>query len=219
MSFFQWKEILGSLPTDVNLLAVSKGHPPSSIKELVDYGQVDFGESRVQEAIQKQEVLREYSLRWHFIGHLQSNKARVVVRSFDYIHSVDSLALAQRISRIAREESKIPKIMLQVKFREDPTKGGFLPDQLLNDWDEIFALDHLDLIGLMTMSPFHLPSKDRLVLFNECRLFANRLELPHCSMGMSLDWKEAVNAGSTWLRIGSGLFGARSSAVKRREEI
>ena len=208
MCFSRWKEINSSLQPGINLLAVSKGQSISSIKKLAELGQVHFGESRVQEALPKQQSLGEYKLHWHFIGHLQSNKVRAVVRSFDYIHSVDTFNLAERISRISREENKNIKVMLQVKFMNDPNKGGFTTTNLLELWDDIRALKYLDIVGIMTMSPLNLDLKDRSVLFQNCRLFANRLQLQHCSMGMSSDWQEALNAGSTWLRIGSDIFGA-----------
>ncbi len=214
------QHICECLPSGVQLLAVSKGHPVSSIRLLADIGQIDFGESRLQEALPKLRALEEIrTLRWHFIGRLQTNKVRNVVRSFDFIHSVDSLVLAERISRISREEKRSPKIMLQVKFREDPTKGGFAPDQLIEAWPNLNQLPHLRIIGLMTMPPISLDLDERKNLFRECRVLANQLKLPHCSMGMSSDWREALEAGSTWLRLGSSLFGDRSNHVNTHTDI
>ena len=216
----RFQEISACLPSNVNLLAVSKGHPATSIRSLAEIGQVDFGESRLQEALPKLEALAESnSLRWHFIGRLQSNKVRGVVRAFDFIHSVDSLDLAERISRISFEEKRYPKIMLQVKLREDPTKGGFTPDKLIEDWPKLFLLDHLRIIGLMTMAPIQLDLDDRKVLFGDCRSLANTLNLPDCSMGMSNDWPQALQAGATWLRLGSLLFGERPNHVNSPTDI
>ncbi len=199
-----------ALPLTVHLLAVSKGHSVSSISSLAELGQLDFGESRVQEALPKLDALQKNSqLRWHFIGRLQTNKVRKVVKSFDFIHSVDSFDLAQRISRIAIEEKRFPKIMFQVKFREDPTKSGFAPEQICEAWPKLMNLQNIQLVGLMTMAPKNLDLDERRTLFQECRALADQLNLPECSMGMSSDWEEAISAGATWIRIGSALFGSQ----------
>ncbi len=216
----RFQEISACLPSNVKLLAVSKGHPVESICSLADIGQADFGESRLQEALPKLKVFEEtQSIRWHFIGRLQSNKVRSVVRSFDFIHSVDSLALAERISRISLEEQRCPQIMLQVKFCEDPTKGGFAPDKLIEDWSRLLLLDHIRIVGLMTMAPIRLELNERKALFSDCRGLANQFNLPECSMGMSNDWQQALQAGATWLRLGSSLFGKRSNHVNSPTDI
>ena len=156
--------------------------------------------------------MADLALQWHFIGRLQSNKVRSVVRAFPVIHSVDSLPLAQRVSRIAGEEEKRPEVLLQVKLRPDANKGGFLRDELLSAWTELAALPSMTVVGLMTMAPMGCDADDRRALFQECRELADQLELRECSMGMSGDWQEAAAAGSTWLRLGSVLFGPRPSA-------
>ncbi len=206
----EFKNIKDSLPLGVSLLAVSKGHNPESIRKLSDYGQLDFGESRLQEAIPKKNDLNDLNqLRWHFVGKLQKNKVRGVIKEFDFIHSVDSLSLIERISRIAQEEQKTPNIFLQVKFRDDPQKGGFLKQDLLKSWPQIVSLKNIHLIGLMTIPPISLNLDQRKDLFCECRKLANYLGLKDCSMGMSNDWKEALEGGATWIRVGSLLFGKR----------
>ena len=197
------------LPSTARLLAVSKGHPSSSIRALAKLGQRAFGESRLQEALPKQEDLADLDIEWHFIGRLQSNKVRSVVKAFSVIHSVDSLALAERVSRISSEEEVSPSVMLQVKLRPDPSKGGFDANQLQSVWPQISTLPAIRVVGLMTMAPMECPAIDRQALFRECRDLADHLALPDCSMGMSGDWREAAAAGSTWLRLGSTLFGAR----------
>ena len=198
------------LPPSVNLLAVSKGHTELSIRNLTYQGQFEFGESRLQEALPKIFALEDVNqIRWHFIGRLQRNKVRSVVRAFDVIHSVDCLSLAKRISKIAVEEETCPEVMLQVKLREDPSKIGFNENELLASWSEILHLPNMHVIGLMTISPISLDLKERKKLFSDCRDLANHLKLKDCSMGMSNDWREAVEAGSTWIRIGSLLFGER----------
>lgn len=197
------------------MLAVSKGHPAALIRQLAELGQQDFGESRLQEALPKLEALADLKvLRWHFIGRLQANKVRAVVRSFAVIHSVDSQPLAERISRIAAEENCCPEVLLQVKLRDDPTKGGFSLEQLKQAWPELVQLPHLKIIGLMTMAPLALDLEQRQELFRDCRDLADQLDLSDCSMGMSGDWPVAIKAGATWLRLGSILFGARISATR-----
>ena len=208
----EFKKIKHSLPLGVNLLAVSKGHEPESIRKLYGYGQLDFGESRLQEAIPKKNHLNDLNqLRWHFVGKLQKNKVRGVIKEFEFIHSVDSLSLIERISRIAHEEKKIPNIFLQVKFRDDPQKGGFLKQELLKCWPKIVSLKNIHLIGLMTIPPISLNLDQRKDLFCECRNLANHLGLKDCSMGMSNDWEEALEVGATWIRLGSLLFGKRQN--------
>ena len=208
----EFKAIKDSLPSGVSLLAVSKGHNQECIRTFANYGQLDFGESRLQEAIPKKKDLNDLNeLRWHFVGKLQKNKVRGVIKEFDFIHSVDSLSLLERISRIAKEEEKVPRIFLQVKFRDDPSKSGFFKKDLLNSWSKIISIDNIKLIGLMAIPPIFIDLKQRKDLFLECRNLANHLELDDCSMGMSNDWKEAVEAGSTWIRVGSLLFGKRQT--------
>ena len=205
----RWAQLRDELPASARLLAVSKGHPALSIRVLAQQGQRAFGESRLQDALPKQKELADLNLQWHFIGRLQSNKVRAVVRAFPVIHSVDSLALAERVSRIAAEEGVVPSVLLQVKLRPDPSKGGFDPDQLRTVWPQLSGLPSIQLVGLMTMAPLDCPVNDRQALFRECRELADQLALPECSMGMSGDWRDAAAAGSTWLRLGSALFGAR----------
>lgn len=206
----RWRALQSQMPEGVRLLAVSKGHPAAPVRQLAELGQVDFGESRVQDALPKQEQLSDLAqIRWHFIGRLQANKVRPVVRAFAVIHSVDSLALAQRIDRIAAEEGVIPEAFLQVKMRPDPAKGGWDPQALMDAWSQLQALPHVRFTGLMTMAPLGCSEQQRRALFADCRALADRLGMPECSMGMSGDWPEAAAAGATWVRVGSGLFGAR----------
>ena len=205
----RWQALCRTLPASSRLLAVSKGHPAEAIRTLALHGQIAFGESRLQDATPKQKQLLDLDLQWHFIGRLQSNKVRSVVKAFSVVHSVDSLALAERVSRISSEEEVSPSVMLQVKLRPDPSKGGFDANQLQSVWPQISTLPAMRVVGLMTMAPMECPAIDRQALFRECRDLADHLALPDCSMGMSGDWREAAAAGSTWLRLGSTLFGAR----------
>ncbi len=198
------------LPASTQLLAVSKGHPAAAIRELAELGQRSFGESRLQEAIAKQGELADWpALDWHFIGRLQANKVRPVVQRFAWLHSVDSLALAERVARIAGEEGACPKVLLQVKLRPDPAKGGFAPEDLRQAWPQLRALPAVQLVGLMTMAPLGLDAAQRKSLFADCADLARELGLEQLSMGMSGDWQEAAAGGSTWVRIGSALFGSK----------
>ena len=210
MNISNYLKIKNKIPSNVNILAVSKGFTSQEIKTIQNIGHNDFGESKFQEAFEKQLILKEFKeIKWHFIGRIQSNKIRKIVQNFKYIHSVDSFEKLQKISNISYEEKKNPLIMLQVKLSDDPTKGGFNPELLLSKWSEIQELQNIILTGLMTINPKGLSSKENLELFKKCRCLADSLQLPECSMGMSGDWEEAIEAGSTWLRLGSLIFGDR----------
>ena len=142
-------------------------------------------------------------------------RSRQVVRHFGTIHSLDSVELAQRLARIAAEEGLAPAVLFQVKLRPDPAKTGFDPELLRQHWPELAALSPLRPVGLMTIAPLALTAPERLALFDDCRRLAEELGLAELSMGMSGDWPEAVAAGSTWVRLGSGLFGQRALGQPR----
>ena len=204
-------KIRNKIPPNVNILAVSKGFKSQEILTIQNLGQNDFGESKFQEAFEKQLILKDLQqIKWHFIGRIQGNKIRKIVQNFKYIHSVDSFEKLKKISNISHEEKKNPLIMLQVKLSDDPSKGGFNPELLLLKWREIQELKNITLTGLMTINPRGLSSKENSELFKKCRYLADSLKLPDCSMGMTGDWEEAIDAGSTWLRLGSLIFGDRS---------
>ena len=211
MNLSNYLKIKNQIPSNVNILAVSKGFKSQEIKTIHNLGQNDFGESKYQEAFEKQLILKDLKqIKWHFIGRIQSNKIRKIVQNFKYIHSVDSFEKLQKISRISYEEKKNPYIMLQVKLSDDPSKGGFEPDLLISKWSEIQELKNITLKGLMTINPRGLSSNENSELFKKCRSLADSLQLSDCSMGMSGDWEEAIDSGSTWLRLGSLIFGDRS---------
>ncbi|MCX5949444.1 MAG: YggS family pyridoxal phosphate-dependent enzyme [Cyanobacteria bacterium] len=206
-------ELAGQLPPSTRLLAVSKGQDAATIREAVALGQRSFGESRLQEAQAKQEQLADLGpLDWHFIGRLQANKARAVLRHFGSIHSVDSLELAQRLQRIAAEEGLAPAVLFQVKLRPDPAKTGFDAEEFRQAWPLLRDLAPLRSVGLMTIAPRDLTEEERRRLFQECADLAAEHGLEQLSMGMSGDWPEAVAAGSTWVRLGTTLFGIRPGA-------
>ena len=209
------------LPPGVTLLAVSKGQPPEAVEQAYAAGQRRFGESRLQEAEPKIRALRQRcpELEWHFIGRLQANKVRPVAKAFAWIHSLDRLALAQRLDRIAGEEGRCPQVLLQVKLRPDPGKGGLSAEEVTRHLPALRHLSHLKLRGLMTMAPLGLEPDQLHRLFSDCRQLAHQLRarLPSAmardfnqlSMGMSRDWPQAVAAGSTLVRIGNAIFGSR----------
>ena len=208
MKNLNYLQLKRQLPKSVNLLAVSKYTNTRNIQSLYELGQEHFGESKLQEAQKKQDDLfNNYKIKWHFIGKIQSNKITKIVKNFDYIHSVDSLKKLQKISKVAIEFNKIPKIMIQIKLSDDPEKGGMKIEDLRRDFEKMKLMKGIRVIGLMTMNPKGLSSRENFALFKQCRSLANSLSLKECSMGMSNDWEEAVEAGSTWLRLGSLLFG------------
>ena len=211
MEISNYLQIKKQLPLNVNLLAVSKGFSSKEIKIINNLGQNDFGESRFQEAIEKKILLDDLkNIKWHFIGRVQTNKIRKIVQNFAYIHSVDSYEKLLKISNVSFEEKRNPIIMLQVKLSDDPNKGGFNPKVLLEKWDQIKEFESIKIKGLMTINPKGLSSIENIKLFKKCRHLADSLKLQDCSMGMSGDWEEAVKAGSTWLRLGSIIFGNRT---------
>ena len=211
MEISKYLQIKKQLPLNVNLLAVSKGFSSKEIKIINNLGQNDFGESRFQEAIEKKLLLDDFkNIKWHFIGRVQTNKIRKIVQNFEYIHSVDSFEKLLKISNVSFEEKRNPIVMLQVKLSDDPNKGGFNPKVLLEKWDQIKEFKSIKIKGLMTINPKGLSSTENIKLFKKCRYLADSLKLQDCSMGMSGDWEEAVKAGSTWLRLGSTIFGNRT---------
>ena len=210
MHTLNFLKIKKQLPENVNLLAVSKGFKSEDIKNIYDLGQKHFGESKLQEALNKQEFLEDNKdIIWHFIGRIQGNKIKKIVQNFDYIHSVDSFEKLLKISNVSHELDRIPNLMIQVKFVEDPNKGGITTSELIESWNDINNLKNTRIKGLMTINPKGLDSNQNFNLFSKCKQLADSLELKDCSMGMTQDWQEAVKAGSTWIRIGSFIFGER----------
>ncbi|PWT99706.1 MAG: YggS family pyridoxal phosphate-dependent enzyme [Candidatus Melainabacteria bacterium] len=199
----------------VTLVAVTKGAAMGQIEEAHRTGVTEFGESRVQDAIEKMSTLPDWLMshsHWHFIGHLQSNKVKQAVGRFALIHSVDSLKLAAEISRISSSKGITQPILLQVKIAADPNKSGFTPDELKRDFAEISRLVNIECRGLMTITPLEATAKERVDCFNGLRLLRDelarehRVALPELSMGMSNDWRQAIDCGATMVRIGSEIF-------------
>ncbi len=206
---------VGRSVDEIELVAVSKTHPPEALREAMEAGQFIFGESRVQEATAKIPSLPG-KLRWHFIGHLQSNKARAALPLFDLFHGVDSQAIAREMQRIAGSVGVFCAVLLEVNVAGEGTKFGFKPDELRTAMEELLALDRLQIGGLMAMAPFHPEAEHSRPFFARLRELRDSLAgefgagLPQLSMGMSGDYAVAVEEGATLVRVGSAIFGARS---------
>jgi PLP dependent protein len=201
---------------DVELIAVSKAHPPESVMEALDAGQTLFGESRVQEARAKIPLLPGRA-RWHFIGHLQKNKIRhALALNFELLHGIDSLQTAQDINRIAGEGGALPHVLIEVNLATESTKFGFTPERLREQMEQLFALDRLAIDGLMCLPPPVVRAEDARKYFVALRELRDRLQtefcvpLPQLSMGMSGDFPVAVEEGATLVRVGTAIFGERS---------
>ena len=207
----KYLEIKKLLPEGVNLLAVSKGFQSSDIEYVQSMGQIDFGESKVQEAMLKKVFKCNNDINWHFIGRMQTNKIRKIVENFDFIHSVDSYKKLVKIGDVSIELRKISNVFIQIKLAHDPEKAGLSYSELVDNWEQIKQIKGIRINGLMTINPKGLTSKQNFDLFKKCRSIADDLDLPDCSMGMSNDWEEAIKAGSTWIRLGSLIFGKRDS--------
>jgi len=213
----------GRSPEEVRLIAISKTHPASLIRSLIELGATDLGENRVQEAEDKIAQVGQTSARWHLVGHLQANKARRAVALFDVIHSLDSIELARRLDRLCVEAGRhsLP-LLLQVDLGCEETKSGVDEQQLPQLVEAVKQLDRLELIGLMTLPPFFDDPEQARPYFRRLRqlrdelvtsgIFANnRGEL---SMGMTHDFEVAIAEGATMVRIGTAIFGAREQPQK-----
>jgi PLP dependent protein len=209
-------------PNSVALLAVTKGQPPEAVEAAAKSGLILFGENKVQEAKAKI-PLCPGKLRWHFTGHLQSNKCRDAVGLFEMIQGVDSFALAQEINRRAGESGKTMPVLLEVNVAGESSKFGYKPERLLNELKEMNFLPQIKIQGLMAVPPWSpeaemaRPHFRRLrELKRECEQILNS-PLPHLSMGMSGDFEVAIEEGATMVRIGTALFGPRAKARPRTE--
>lgn len=205
----RYQALLEELPAGVKLLAVSKGRSAAEIRGLYGLGQRSFGESRVQEAALKQQELADLAdIDWQFIGRLQANKVRPVLKAFSTIHAVDSLSLAERISRIAAELALSPQLYLQLKLRPDANKAGLSWAEAQDLWPQLQRLPAVQWQGVMVIPPRELGEPELGALFAEAVSHADALGLPGRSMGMSGDWRLAAQQGSTVVRVGSALFGS-----------
>jgi hypothetical protein len=204
----------GRDPAAVTLVAVTKSQPPEVVCAAAALGLSLFGENRVQEAKAKI-PLCPGRLRWHMIGHLQTNKARDAVGLFEMIHSVDSLHLAAELNKCAERSAKTLPVLLEVNVAGEASKFGYTPEQLLGELPALNALRRLELHGLMTMAPWTPEPEKVRPVFRRLRELKAQCEqalgapLPHLSMGMTSDFEVAIEEGATLVRIGTALFGER----------
>lgn len=205
---------VGRDPRGVELVAVSKFHPPQSVAAAARLGLTTFGESRVQEAKAKIPQCPG-RLEWHLIGHLQSNKARDAVTLFSTIQSVDSLDLAHELQRQAEKQSRKIRVFLEINIAGEASKFGWPPAQMLSELAEASSLPRLEIHGLMTLAPFTTDPEKVRPFFRRLRELRDRCAqalgapLPVLSMGMSGDLEVAIQEGSTMVRVGTALFGER----------
>lgn len=197
------------LQKNQNLLAVSKLQPLEKIRKLYSEGQIHFGENYIQESLEKIESLKDLNIIWHLIGPIQKNKVKFIKNNFEYIHSVDSIELARLISKKAAEISWVQKIFLQINLSEEVSKSGFTETEVLNHWPELSQLPNLKIVGLMTMPPLQNEPEENRIYFKKCLTLGRKLNLSEFSMGTSHDYQVALSEGSTWIRLGTVLFGER----------
>lgn len=209
----------GRAASDVELVAVSKTHPVEAIREALECGLTVFGESKLQEARGKIAEAPSRT-RWHFIGHLQTNKVRAALPLFELFHGVDSLELASNINRIATELGLFPRILLEVNTAGESSKFGFRPDEIPEKIESLLRLDRLQIEGLMTIAPYADDPEHSRPFFVDLRELRDRLsaefsvQLDTLSMGMSGDYEVGIEEGATIVRIGTAIFGARSYKTK-----
>jgi pyridoxal phosphate enzyme (YggS family) len=208
----------GRTAGSVTLVAVTKGQPPEVVGEAAKLGLRLFGENKVQEAKAKIPLCPD-RLRWHMIGHLQTNKCRDAVELFEMIQSVDSLHLAEEINKRAEQAAKTLPVLLEVSAVGEASKFGYRPEQLLAELSRLNALPRLEIHGLMTVPPWTPDPEKVRPVFREMRELKERCEqilgapLPHLSMGMTGDFEVAIEEGATMVRIGTALFGERPKAA------
>ena len=213
----KYKDIISSIDRKIEeqkiqltpkVIAVSKTFKLESILPLIEYGHLDYGENKVQEAIDKWSAmkLKNKDIKLHLIGKLQTNKVKHAIKIFDYIHSLDSTKLAKKIAEEQNKQNKNLKLFIQVNIGNEEQKSGVKIDQI----DDLIIFSkklNLNIVGLMCIPP---ANKEPDKYFKEIKLLNKRLNLPEISMGMSSDYLKAVENSSTYLRIGSSIFGQRS---------
>ncbi|MDS7932035.1 YggS family pyridoxal phosphate-dependent enzyme [Acinetobacter sp. V102_4] len=204
-------------PETVQLLAVSKTHPSESLREMYAAGQRAFGENYLQEALEKIEALQDLEIEWHFIGHVQRNKTKNLAEKFDWVHGVDRLIIAERLSNQRLQDQSDLNICLQVNIDGQDSKDGCAPDEVAELIAQISQLPKIRLRGLMVI-----PAPDNTAAFADAKLLFDEVKEKHAhpqdwdtlSMGMSGDLEAAIAAGSTMVRVGTALFGARDYSQK-----
>lgn len=204
-------------PETVQLLAVSKTHPSESLREMYAAGQRAFGENYLQEALEKIEALQDLEIEWHFIGHVQRNKTKNLAEKFDWVHGVDRIIIAERLSNQRLQDQSDLNICLQVNIDGQDSKDGCVPDEVPELVAQISQLPKIRLRGLMVI-----PAPDNTAAFADAKALFDAVREKHAhpedwdtlSMGMSSDLEAAIAAGSTMVRVGTALFGARDYSQK-----
>lgn len=205
---------------EVTLIAVSKTKPSSDIQTLYDYGVRDFGENKVQELTSKYEELPK-DIRWHLIGHLQTNKVKYIVDKVYMIHSVDSVKLAMEIEKEATKKDCIVNILVQVNVANEDSKFGLETENVIKIVEDIAKLPHIRIKGLMTIAPFVDDGEENRKYFNQLKQLSVDIKAKNIdnvcmdmlSMGMSGDFKTAIEEGATHVRVGTSIFGVRNYAI------
>jgi len=205
----------GRDPGEIRLIAVSKTVPVERVKEAIAAGTMIFGENYIQEARHKIEEIGQAGIQWHFIGHLQTNKAKYAVRFFDLIHSVDSIKVARALDTRAAAEGKVMDCLIEVNISQEESKFGITSEQILTLAHEMTKLQNISLKGLMTMPPYFDDPESSRPYFIALRqlkeaMAREGIPLSELSMGMTTDFEVAIEEGATMVRVGRAIFGERS---------
>ena len=205
---------VGRDPAQITLIAVTKTVAIEKIREAIAAGMIAFGENYVQEARHKIDEIGRTGLQWHFIGHLQTNKAHYAVRLFDLIHAVDSIKLARELNKRAASEGKTMNCLIEVNLSEEESKFGTTEEEARELAHEMRDLEHISLQGLMTMPPYFDDPELARPYFISLRKLQEKIAqdgipLPELSMGMSTDFEVAIEEGATMVRVGRAIFGER----------
>lgn len=214
----------GRARTEVTLIAVSKTKPVEMLQEAYDYGCRDFGENKVQELLDKYDALPK-DIRWHMIGHLQRNKVKYIVDKVYMIHSVDSLRLAEEISREAVKKNVEVKILIEVNVANEDTKFGISCEEVSQLVKDIAKLPNISIRGLMTIAPYVENEEENRYYFQKLKKISvdimeeniDNIYMDILSMGMTGDYRVAVSEGATYVRVGTGIFGIRQTMLKGKE--
>ena len=209
---------------EVTLIAVSKTKPVEMLSEIYDLGERNFGENKVQELTEKEEVLPK-DIHWHMIGHLQRNKVKYIIDKVAMIHSVDSLRLAQTIEQEAAKKDLVMPILLEVNVAEEESKFGLTTNEVLPLLEKISIFSHIKVMGLMTIAPFVKNPEENREIFRTLKKLSvdinakniNNVNMSVLSMGMTGDYQVAVQEGSTMVRVGTGIFGERNYATRQED--
>jgi PLP dependent protein len=207
----------GRRPGELKLVAISKTFPAECVREAYDAGLREFGENRVQEAAAKRAALADLEIAWHLVGHLQTNKAKTARELFQWVHSVDSIRLAQKLHQAQPEANARLRVLIEVNLAGEESKSGTRPQEVLPLAEEIIKLGSIELRGLMAIPPIAENPEDSRPYFRRLRELADHLAgqkiagvaMDELSMGMTHDFEVAIEEGATIVRVGTGIFGVR----------